>query len=385
MSETHAKVRLRNLGKTYPGGTVAVEKVDLGIEEGEFCVLVGPSGCGKSTTLRMIAGLEEITAGTLEIEGRVVNGVPARDRDIAFVFQNYALYPHLTVAANIGFGLERRREHASWIGALVGGKLAARKAESAAIRTRVLETARILGLEGELGRYPRELSGGQRQRVAVGRAIARKPKVFLFDEPLSNLDARLRLETRAELRQLHRRLGATIVYVTHDQEEAMTLADRLVVMHRGRVQQVAAPLEAYARPANRFVAAFLGTPGMNLLDGRLHRGDGRERFVLGEIAIDLPAGKAAAATPGESCFGIRPDRLRLGAAAAGAPWTGSALVTAIERLGDRMDVTLSIGAARLVARVLPDPAIVEGTAVDVGLDPADGHLFAPGEEGPRVG
>jgi multiple sugar transport system ATP-binding protein len=385
MSETHAKVRLRGLGKTYPGGTVAVEKVDLGIEEGEFCVLVGPSGCGKSTTLRMIAGLEEITAGTLEIEGRVVNGVPARDRDIAFVFQNYALYPHLTVAANIGFGLERRREHASWIGALVGGKLAARKAESAAIRTRVLETARILGLEGELGRYPRELSGGQRQRVAVGRAIARKPKVFLFDEPLSNLDARLRLETRAELRQLHRRLGATIVYVTHDQEEAMTLADRLVVMHRGRVQQVAAPLEAYARPANRFVAAFLGTPGMNLLDGRLHRGDGRERFVLGEIAIDLPAGKAAAATPGESCFGIRPDRLRLGAAAAGAPWTGSALVTAIERLGDRMDVTLSIGAARLVARVLPDPAIVEGTAVDVGLDPADGHLFAPGEEGPRVG
>lgn len=165
----------------------------------------------------------------------------------------------------------------------------------------------------------------------------------------------------------------------------MTLADRLVVMHRGRVQQVAAPLEAYARPANRFVAAFLGTPGMNLLDGRLHRGDGRERFALGEIAIDLPAGKAAAAMPGEICFGIRPDRLRLGAAATGSPWTGSAPVTAIEQLGDRMDVTLSIGAARLVARVTPDPAIVEGTTVAIGFDPAEGHLFAPGEEGARVG
>jgi ABC-type sugar transport system ATPase subunit len=385
MSESHAKVRLRKLGKTYPGGVTAVEGVDLGIEEGEFCVLVGPSGCGKSTTLRMIAGLEEITAGSLEIDGRRMNDVPARDRDIAFVFQNYALYPHLTVAANVAFGLERRREHRSFLGAAVGGRLAARRAESQAIRERVAETARILGLEGVLGRYPRELSGGQRQRVAVGRAIARKPKVFLFDEPLSNLDARLRLETRIELRQLHRRLGATIVYVTHDQEEAMTLADRLVVMHRGRVQQVAAPLEAYHHPANRFVAAFLGTPGMNLIDGRLHRGDGVERFVAGDLAIELPAGKSAAAMPGEIAFGIRPDRLRLGASATGSPWTGTAAVAAIEQLGDRMDVALELAGRRVTARVLPDAAIGEGATVAVGFDPAEGHLFAPGEEGSRVG
>ncbi|MFM1823908.1 MAG: hypothetical protein RI967_2174, partial [Planctomycetota bacterium] len=262
-----ANVRLDNVGKVYRGEhgvrVRAVEGVDLAIADGEFCVLVGPSGCGKSTTLRMIAGLEEISEGSLSIDGARVNDLPAKDRDIAFVFQNYALYPHLTVAQNIAFGLEQRRTHRSALVALATGATAARARESAEIAARVAEVSRTLGLDELLARHPRELSGGQRQRVAVGRAIARKPKVFLFDEPLSNLDARLRIETRTELRLLHRRLAATIVYVTHDQEEAMTLADRLVVMHRGRVQQNASAQECYERPANRFVAGFIGTPPMN--------------------------------------------------------------------------------------------------------------------------
>ncbi|MCX5650693.1 MAG: ATP-binding cassette domain-containing protein, partial [Planctomycetota bacterium] len=232
-----ATVKLTKVDKVYEGANGAqvraVEGVDLAIAHGEFCVLVGPSGCGKSTTLRMIAGLEEISAGVLEIDGARVNDLPAKDRDIAFVFQNYALYPHLTVGENIAFGLETRRTHRSGLVAALSGAGGARAAESAEIAARVAEVSKTLGLDMLLHRYPRELSGGQRQRVAVGRAIARDPKVFLFDEPLSNLDARLRIETRTELRMLHRRLGATIVYVTHDQEEAMTLADRLVVMHKG--------------------------------------------------------------------------------------------------------------------------------------------------------
>ena len=231
----------------------------------------------------MIAGLEEISEGVLEIDGRPVNDLPAKDRDIAFVFQNYALYPHLTVAANIAFGLDQRRAHRSALVAAVTGNAAARRAEQAEIDARVAEVSRTLGLDALLSRFPRELSGGQRQRVAVGRAIARKPKVFLFDEPLSNLDARLRIETRTELRELHRRLAATIVYVTHDQEEAMTLADRLVVMHRGRVQQNASAQECYERPANRFVAGFIGTPPMNIVDGRA----GGDRFEANGVAVGL--------------------------------------------------------------------------------------------------
>ena len=251
-----ATIQFKQVSKVYEGGVRAVDAIDLSIGEGEFCVLVGPSGCGKSTTLRMLAGLEDITDGTLELDAQCVNDLSAKDRDIAFVFQNYALYPHLTVAQNIAFGLESRRTHRSALVAALRGNSAARHAESAAIEARVASVSHTLGLDALLQRRPRELSGGQRQRVAVGRAIARDPKVFLFDEPLSNLDARLRIETRAELRQLHRRLRATIVYVTHDQEEAMTLADRLVVMHAGTCVEYGTVPVVRAHPKHPYTLAL---------------------------------------------------------------------------------------------------------------------------------
>jgi multiple sugar transport system ATP-binding protein len=251
-----AEVILENVTKVFPGGTVAVEEFSLNIRDQEFIVLVGPSGCGKSTTLRMVAGLEEATRGTIRIGNRVVNDVPPKDRDIAMVFQNYALYPHMTVYKNMAFGLRLRRFP---------------KAE---IDRRVREAAKILGIEELMDRKPRALSGGQRQRVAVGRAIVRQPQAFLFDEPLSNLDAKLRVEMRAELKRLHHRLKTTVIYVTHDQAEAMTLGDRVVVMNAGRVQQVAPPLVVYDFPVNRFVAGFLGTPAMNFIPGRLVAQDG---------------------------------------------------------------------------------------------------------------
>ena len=375
-----ANVALHKVGKVYEGGFRAVDGVDLRIADGEFCVLVGPSGCGKSTSLRMIAGLEEVTEGTLEIDGRRVNDLPAKDRDVAFVFQNYALYPHLSVAANVAFGLEQRRRHRSLVRALLAGTLAERAAERAAIDARVAEVARTLGLAELLGRYPRELSGGQRQRVAVGRAIARDPKVFLFDEPLSNLDARLRIETRTELRLLHRRLKATIVYVTHDQEEAMTLADRLVVMHRGRIQQDAGAQECYERPANRFVAGFIGTPPMNLVDGSLAGG----RFASRGCSTALAPRHAALG--GRPCaLGIRPDRLAL--VAPGEPGSVGAAIAAIERLGDRTDVALESAWGRIVARLDADRAraLREGANAGISLDPEHVHLFEPGECGARIG
>ncbi|WP_017616637.1 ABC transporter ATP-binding protein, partial [Nocardiopsis gilva] len=246
-----ARVQLAGVGKTYPDGTSAVSGLDLDIGEGEFLVLVGPSGCGKSTALRMIAGLEEITAGTLSIGDRVVNRTPARDRDVAMVFQSYALYPHLSVRDNIGFGLQLR------------------KLPKAEIKERVEEAAATLGLTEHLDRRPRNLSGGQRQRVAMGRAIVRSPKAFLMDEPLSNLDAKLRVQMRAEISRIQRNLGVTTIYVTHDQVEAMTLGDRVAVLKKGVLQQVAPPQELYERPANIFVAGFIGSPAMNLLQARL--------------------------------------------------------------------------------------------------------------------
>jgi multiple sugar transport system ATP-binding protein len=378
-----ANVRLTKVGKVYTGdggaSFRAVEAVDLDIADGEFCVLVGPSGCGKSTTLRMIAGLEEISDGTLEIDGARVNDLPAKDRDIAFVFQNYALYPHLTVAENIAFGLEQRRAHRSGVKAMLTGASAARAKESAEISARVAEVSRTLGLDALLHRHPRELSGGQRQRVAVGRAIARAPKVFLFDEPLSNLDARLRIETRTELRLLHRRLAATIVYVTHDQEEAMTLADRLVVMHKGRVQQNASAQECYERPANRFVAGFIGTPPMNIVDGHLKAG----AFSANGAAIAL--GAECARLGDRACaLGFRPDRVRL--VAPNAPSSVAASIAAVERLGDRTDVALDSPWGRVVARLDADVArgLREGDAAGVSFDAAHAHLFEPGECGARV-
>jgi len=287
-----AEVILENVTKVFPGGTVAVEEFSLNIRDQEFIVLVGPSGCGKSTTLRMVAGLEEATRGTIRIGNRVVNDVPPKDRDIAMVFQNYALYPHMTVYKNMAFGLRLRRFP---------------KAE---IDRRVREAAKILGIEELMDRKPRALSGGQRQRVAVGRAIVRQPQAFLFDEPLSNLDAKLRVEMRAELKRLHHRLKTTVIYVTHDQAEAMTLGDRVVVMNAGRVQQVAPPLVVYDYPVNRFVAGFLGTPAMNFIPGRLVAQDGAVCFAVGEERVRLAdrMAKRTAAYAGKSVtLGVRPE------------------------------------------------------------------------------
>ncbi|MGV0875865.1 sn-glycerol-3-phosphate ABC transporter ATP-binding protein UgpC [Martelella sp. FLE1502] len=286
-----ASVDVRKVRKSY-GHVEVLHGVDIDIQEGEFVILVGPSGCGKSTLLRMIAGLEEISGGEVAIGGKVVNDVAPKLRDIAMVFQSYALYPHMTVEANMGFSL----------------RLA--KAPKDEIKRRVGEAAQILGLENLLDRYPRNLSGGQRQRVAMGRAIVRQPQVFLFDEPLSNLDAKLRVQMRSEIKQLHQRLKTTIVYVTHDQIEAMTMADRIVVMRDGHVEQYGTPLELYATPKNVFVAGFIGSPGMNLMEGRVSA-DGPPEFVAkGGGRLPLPPGCAVA--PGRKViYGIRPEHITL--------------------------------------------------------------------------
>src|SRR5690348_6518642 len=272
-----AQVLLDKVSKVYPGNVKAVDAIDLGIKDQEFIVLVGPSGCGKSTTLRMVAGLEEITDGTIRIGDRVVNNVPPKDRDIAMVFQNYALYPHMTVYKNMAFGLKLRGM------------------PKAQIHQRVTEAAKILDIEHLLERKPKALSGGQRQRVAVGRAIVREPAAFLFDEPLSNLDAKLRVTTRAELKRLHHRLKTTTIYVTHDQEEAMTLGDRIVVMRDGLIQQADTPLVTYNYPANRFVAGFIGMPPMNFFDGTIKVVDGQMVFEEGKLEH---ARAASGAVPG---------------------------------------------------------------------------------------
>ena len=279
-----ATVSFQNVNKQYPGGFHAVRDLNLEIADGEFVVLVGPSGCGKSTTLRMLAGLEEITSGEIRIGNRRVNEVEPGQRDIAMVFQNYALYPHMTVRENLAFGLKMRRTP---------------KAE---IARRTTETAETLGITSLLNRKPRELSGGQRQRVALGRAIVRQPQVFLFDEPLSNLDAKLRVQMRAEIGALHQRLGTTMIYVTHDQVEAMTLGQRIVVMDGGLVQQAAPPLELYRQPANRFVAGFIGSPSMNFVRGILN--GGRFSFEGREVSLNGDAHGSGAAI-----LGIRPEDL----------------------------------------------------------------------------
>jgi multiple sugar transport system ATP-binding protein len=295
-----ASVEIRKVDK-YFGSVHILHGVEIDIPDGEFVVLVGPSGCGKSTLLRMVAGLEEITKGEIAIGGRVVNQVPPKDRDIAMVFQNYALYPHMTVGQNMAFSL----------------KLA--KAPQQVIDERVGRAAAILGLEQLLDRYPRQLSGGQRQRVAMGRAIVRDPQVFLFDEPLSNLDAKLRVQMRTEIKELHQRLKTTSVYVTHDQIEAMTMADRIVVMQHGVVEQLGAPLELYDRPANLFVAGFIGSPAMNFIDATVQRGNGRPVAVAaGGQPLPLPAG-APVREGGEIVYGVRPEHLVLREDTGGLP------------------------------------------------------------------
>jgi multiple sugar transport system ATP-binding protein len=298
-----ASVSVEAVRKTY-GALEVIHGIDIAIPDGEFVVLVGPSGCGKSTLLRMIAGLEAISAGTIRIGDTVVNEIPPKDRDIAMVFQNYALYPHMTVRENMGFSLKLR------------------KAEQAVINERVQKAAQILGLTPLLDRYPKQLSGGQRQRVAMGRAIVRNPQVFLFDEPLSNLDAKLRVQMRTEIKALHQQLKTTSIYVTHDQIEAMTMADRIVVMHDGIVEQIGTPLELYDNPANLFVAGFIGSPAINLIRGVLRR-SGNRNWVATEAGIDLPLGEVTAGRDGqEVVYGIRPEHL--------TPSNGSGLPVKVE-------------------------------------------------------
>ncbi|WP_339764831.1 sn-glycerol-3-phosphate ABC transporter ATP-binding protein UgpC [uncultured Hoeflea sp.] len=310
-----AQVTLSAVRKAY-GSVIAVHGVDLVIEDGELVVFLGPSGCGKSTTLRMIAGLETITSGTLHIGERDVTGLEPKDRNIAMVFQNYALYPHKTIRENLAFGL---RMH---------------KMDRAEIDKRVHEASNVLGLDELLDRKPRQLSGGQMQRVALGRALVREPEVFLLDEPLSNLDAKLRVKMREEIARLQKQVGTSMVYVTHDQVEAMTLADRIVIMKDGHVQQVGAPLEVYDRPANLFVAGFIGSPEMNLVEGRVVEG----RFQAGEFSLDLPKGMTAEENSAIS-LGIRPEHIEIDDAAGGIAFTADI----IEQLGAQ---TLFAGSAR---------------------------------------
>jgi multiple sugar transport system ATP-binding protein len=352
-----AGVRLSSLEKRF-GEVSIIEHLDLDVEDRELMVLVGPSGCGKSTVLRMIAGLEGISGGSIAIGERVVNDVEPKDRDVAMVFQSYALYPHMTVRQNIEFGLRIRRLGKAEIDRLVA------------------EAAAILGLEALLERKPRQLSGGQRQRVAVGRAIVRKPAVFLFDEPLSNLDAKLRVQMRAEIKKLQARLGTTSIYVTHDQVEAMTMGSRVCVLNKGVLQQVGAPLEVYERPASAFVAQFIGTPPMNFLRGTCAAG----AVVAGALTLPLPPSlraAAAAAGPGRQVIaGIRPEHLR--SAARGGEGQGlpvDVTVEIVETLGNELVVHARAGDAALVYPEDPHRAPAVGARVRIHLDLAHLHLF----------
>jgi len=364
-----AKVVVENLIKDYreANGTAvrAVNGINLEVAPGEFMVLVGPSGCGKSSTLRMIAGLEETTGGTITIDGRTMDGVLPKDRDIAMVFQNYALYPHMTVYDNMAFGLKLR---------------GLPKAE---IEARVRDAAALLGIEEFFGRRPKALSGGQRQRVAVGRAIVRKPKVFLFDEPLSNLDAKMRAATRAEIAKLHARLGATMIYVTHDQVEAMTMGDRICVMQGGNIMQVAGPLEIYRRPANVFVAGFIGSPPMNLFPGVVRR-EARGTVFIGEpsagaltIPLDGEAGRKAAAHADKPVIlGLRPEDVH-DAAEPGLSGAASveAMIELAEPMGAETHLHLSAAGATFVGRLRGALRYEVNRRLRVAFDVARAHLF----------
>jgi multiple sugar transport system ATP-binding protein len=338
-------VTIRQARKSY-GALEVLHGVSVDIANGEFVVLVGPSGCGKSTLLRMIAGLEAISGGEIAIDGKVVNSLAPKERDIAMVFQSYALYPHMTVEANMGFSLR-----------LAG-------APKQEISARVADAARILGLEPYLKRYPRHLSGGQRQRVAMGRAMVRKPKVFLFDEPLSNLDAKLRVQMRSEIKQNHHRLKTTTVYVTHDQIEAMTMADRIVVMNGGVIEQVGSPLDLYDRPANLFVAGFIGSPSMNILAGRLENGS----FVLAD-GTAIPAANLASFGNRPIHLGVRPEHLRLD------PTGLNAEIVTVEPTGSETQVVMRLGGHEVTGvfreRILKLP----GEALSIGIDIEHVHIF----------
>jgi multiple sugar transport system ATP-binding protein len=338
-----ASVSFREIKKEF-GKTRVLHGISLDIADGEFTVLVGPSGCGKSTLLRMLAGLEDISAGTIAIDGRVVNELESKDRDVAMVFQSYALYPHMTVRDNMGFSLRLRNDRKELI------------------EKRVAEAAKILDLEPYLQRFPRELSGGQRQRVAMGRAIVRDPKVFLFDEPLSNLDAKLRVAMRAEIKALHQRLKTTTVYVTHDQVEAMTMADRIAVMNDGRIEQLGEPLELYDRPANLFVAQFIGSPAMNVFEGVFRNG------AVEALGSRWPCnGKAGEGQRVK--YGIRPEHLHIGAGGIAAE------VLVVEPMGAETEFVVSIGGTRLTVLAHGRSSAKPGDILSLAPESANAHIF----------
>ena len=351
-----AKVTIRDVRKNY-GSVEVIHGVDVDIEDGEFVVLVGPSGCGKSTLLRMIAGLEDVTGGMVAIGRTIVNNLPPAKRDIAMVFQSYALYPHMTVSENMAFSLKLRRM------------------DAATISGRIKSAAEILGLSSYLDRYPRQLSGGQRQRVAMGRAIVREPQVFLFDEPLSNLDAKLRVQMRTEIKQLHQRLGTTTIFVTHDQIEAMTMADKIVVMQSGIIEQVGTPLGLYDTPRNLFVAGFIGSPAMNLIEGAVHR-NGALTVSAGDVRLPLPDGHALAEGR-EVVFGVRPEHLVL--ADEGIP----AQVVVVEPTGSETMVFMKVGSKDIVALFRERHDFSPGQTVRLKPDPKHVHLF-DAETGERL-
>ena len=348
-NKSMATVSLRNLTKSF-GDIEVIKGVSIEVAHGEFVALVGPSGCGKSTLIRLIAGLEDVSGGTIDIGGRCVNEVPAKLRDIAMVFQNYALYPHMTVAENMAFSLKMQ------------------KVAKAEIARRVAETAASLNLTELLGRYPRQLSGGQQQRVATGRAIVRSPQIFLFDEPLSNLDAKLRVQVRAELRQLHRQLGVTSIYVTHDQIEAMTMADRIIVMRDGRIEQAGEPLDLYDRPANVFVATFIGSPAMNLITGRILDG----RFVLADGATFAVHPAIAASVMGPITIGLRPDHIDIGhEATAGV----AATLIAYEPTGSETIVNVELAAQPITITTRTRLSLTLGSPIRITPTLAQQHYF----------
>jgi len=346
-----ADVEFKSVEKRYPGDVLAVQDLNLHIQDGELVVLVGPSGCGKSTSLRMIAGLEDVSAGTLSIGGRVVNEVQPRDRDVAMVFQSYALYPHMTVFENMAFGLRLRKTPVS------------------EIQARVKAAGEMLEISDLLERKPGALSGGQRQRVAMGRAIVREPSVFLFDEPLSNLDARLRVQMRLEIASLHKKLGSTMVYVTHDQVEAMTLADRIAIMSMGRLQQCGSPVDVYRRPKNKFVAGFIGSPGMNFVDGELKDEGGCASFVGEGFSVGLPK-ELLQLDDRATCLGVRPEHMNL-VSEGGTPAT----VEHVEHMGSHAFAYVTLGPSRVVVKVGPEETIQPGDTIGLGFQEGAFHLF----------
>jgi multiple sugar transport system ATP-binding protein len=354
-----ASLQFNSLYKRYPNGFEAVTGFDLEVKSGEFLVLVGPSGCGKSTTLRMVAGLEEVSEGSISIDGKDVTMAEPAARDIAMVFQNYALYPHMNVRENMAFGLTIRKLPHDEIDRLVN------------------EAAEILSLTPLLDRRPKELSGGQRQRVALGRAIVRQPKVFLFDEPLSNLDAKLRVQMRTEVALLHQNLGATMIYVTHDQVEAMTLGDRIVVMKDGLIQQVDSPLNLYRHPVNRFVAGFIGSPAMSFLDGSVQN----QHFTPGPLAETSNGTTGAESTAQAVQLGVRPEDLTLDPS---APRLGEAVVQVVEHMGHETLVHLDLNGQVLVARLEPELQARSGDKVMLGVHAGRGHLFSLLDDGERL-